>query len=102
LGPASQVHDASCFTRNPRIEEAPLQGELMLFDPASSKFYVLNRTMSFVWRRCDGAHDLPRMLAGLRDEFEGADAESAEADLRKALAELLELGLVVDSYGTSR
>ena len=85
------------FTRNPKIEEAPLQGELMLFDPESSKFYVLNRTMTFVWRRCDGAHNAESMLAGLQREFAEVEPAAAEADLRGALAELVSLGLVVDS-----
>ena len=57
------------FTQNPKIEEAPLQGELMLFDPETSKFYVLNRTMAFVWRRCDGSHTPEAMLEGLQREF---------------------------------
>lgn len=85
------------FTRNVRIEEAPLQGELMLFDPDASKFYVLNRTMAFVWRRCDGSHTLPGMLEGLQREFDDVPPSEAEADVRKALGELLSLGLVVDS-----
>lgn len=69
----------------------------MLFDPEGSKFYVLNRTMAFVWRRCDGAHTLAGMLEGLQAEFESVEPVSAEGDLRKALEELLALGLVVDS-----
>jgi hypothetical protein len=85
------------FTQNPRIEEAPLQGELMLFDPDSARFYVLNRTMAFVWRRCDGSHTPEAMLDGLRQEFADVDAAAAEADLRAALGELVSLGLVVDS-----
>lgn len=101
MAPASEVQGVSLFRRNPRIEEAPLQGELMLFDPEGSKFYVLNRTMAFVWRRCDGAHSLERMLEGLQAEFDGAEPAAAEADLRKALTELLELGLVVDSSGSA-
>ena len=85
------------FTQNPRIEEAPLQGELMLFDPDSARFYVLNRTMAFVWRRCDGSHSPEAMLEGLRQEFADVDAAAAAADLRAALGELVSLGLVVDS-----
>lgn len=98
---AADVHDSSLFARNPRIEEAPLQGELMLFDPEGSRFYVLNRTMAFVWRRCDGAHTLGGMLQGLRAEFDGVEPAVAETDLRRAVAELLGLGLVVDSSPAS-
>ena len=82
--------------RNPKVEEAPLQGELMIFDPASSRFFVLNRTMTFVWRRCDGAHGVKEMAEELRGEFSEVDRATAEGDLRKALGELASLGLVVD------
>jgi coenzyme PQQ synthesis protein D (PqqD) len=84
------------WRRNPKVEEAPLQGELMVFDPASSRFFVLNRTMTFVWRRCDGAHGIREMVDELRSEFSEVDRETAEGDLTKALGELASLGLVVD------
>jgi hypothetical protein len=82
--------------RNPEVEEAPLQGELMIFHPASSRFFVLNRTMTFVWRRCDGAHGVADMVDELRSEFSEVDRATAEGDLTKALGELASLGLVVD------
>ena len=89
--------DIQAYRRNPQIEEAPLQGELMLFDPGPSRFYVLNRTMAFVWRHCDGEHSLTRMVEGLATEFRGVERAAAEADLVKALEELRRLGLVIDS-----
>lgn len=84
------------WRRNPQVEEAPLQGELMIFDPKSSRFFVLNRTMTFVWRRCDGAHGVAEMVDELRSEFADVDRATAEGDLKKALGELASLGLVVD------
>ena len=92
-----EILDSRALRRNPKVEEAPLQGELMLFDPATSKFYVLNRTMAFVWRHCDGEHTLPRMLEALGAEFSGVEPAAARADLRRAIEELLSFGLVVDS-----
>jgi coenzyme PQQ synthesis protein D (PqqD) len=83
------------FRRNPGVEEAPLQGELMLFDPGTSKFFVLNGTMSFVWRRCDGEHTVESMLSDLPAEFQDVDQSAAEEDLRRALSELDSLGLLV-------
>lgn len=86
--------DSRLFRRSPSVEEAPLQGELMLFDPATSRFFVLNRTMSFVWRRCDGEHTVDGMLRELASEFDGVDAERAGEELRQALSELGSLGLL--------
>lgn len=81
--------------RNPSIEEAPLQGELMLFDPASAKFFVLNTTMAFLWRQCDGMKSLPEIATALVDEFDGVDPSTAANDLGTAANELSSLGLLL-------
>jgi hypothetical protein len=88
--------ELTSLRRSPKIEEAPLHGELMLFDGAAAKFFVLNRTMTFLWRHCDGKHSLSDVLAILRQEFADVEPETAETDLKKALQELVSLGLVVD------
>ena len=80
--------------KNPSIEEAPLQGELMLFDPASSRFFVLNATMAYVWRRCDALENVDALVGGLQEEFSGVDAAAARGDVERALEELLAAGLM--------
>jgi coenzyme PQQ synthesis protein D (PqqD) len=95
------VAEAAAYRRNPQVEEAPLSGELMLFDPARSQFFVLNRTMASIWRRCDGAHGLDAFLAGLQEEFAGVPVEAADEDVRRALEELVTLGLVTTAAGTA-
>lgn len=82
------------YQRNPKVEEAPLQGDLMLFDPEKSQFFVLNRTMAHLWRCCDGQSTLPGMIESLRIEFTGADDAPVETELKDALAQLVDLGLV--------
>ena len=82
--------------RNPAIEEAPLQEELMLFDPAQSKFFVLNPTMAFVWKGCDGATSLGDIATRLTEEFSGVELEVAMRDVHTAASELATLGLLVD------
>jgi hypothetical protein len=80
--------------RNPAVEEAGLQDELMLFDPSTSKFFVLNRTMAFTWKRIgDGVS--PRDIAlAIEAEFDGIDRAQAHADIQGAIEELIALGLV--------
>ena len=66
--------------RNPKVEEAPLSGELMLFEPATSRFFVLNRTMAFVWSRCDGGSTVDALLDALeRGELDAALTNTPEA-----------------------
>jgi hypothetical protein len=80
--------------KNPKIEEAPLQGELMLFDPATSRFFVLNRTMAYVWRQCDSVPAINALIDGLQEEFAEVEADAARKDVERALQELMEAGLV--------
>jgi PqqD family protein of HPr-rel-A system len=84
----------SAPSRNPGIEEAPLQEELMLFDPKSGRFYMLNPTMAFLWKRCDGTRVLSDIARELSGAFSGVDPDSAQADLDRALEELRSFGLV--------
>lgn len=88
------------FQRNPQIEEAPLQQEVMLFHPGSSQFYMLNSTMAYIWRNCAGASE-ESLIAGVAEHFEGVDADTAAGDVRKALDDLLSLGVLIDESGAS-
>jgi len=93
---ASQpVLESRAWRRNPKVEEAPLQGEVMLFDPESSKFFVLNRTMAFVWQQCDGERPVSAIVANLVEAFGDVDAATAQADVRQALEELASLQLIL-------
>ena len=81
------------YRRKPKIEEAPLQSDLMLFDPEKSQFFVLNPTMAFVWRHCDGT-SVDHLVESIRNEFSDADGNPVETEMREALSQLVELGLV--------
>jgi len=87
--------DLRNYRKNPRIEEAPLQQELMLFDPASSKFFLLNPTMALTWQRC-GKADNDALVEEIVSTFGGVDRSRAESDLRDAVRQLVQMGLLVD------
>ena len=87
------------FVRLRGVEEAPLSGELMLFEPETGRFFVLNRTMASVWRCCDGTHSVEQMIEGLKSDFEGVDVEAARVDVGRALEQLVSFGLVTESQG---
>jgi hypothetical protein len=82
--------------RNPGVEEAPLQNELMLFDPTTSKFYVLNGTMAFLWRHWDETKTSDELTSLLAGHYDGADHAAVSADVASAVSELKDLGLLVD------
>lgn len=89
--------DVRTLRRNPAVEEAPLQGEMMLFDAATSKFFVLNPTMAVTWQACDGSHSVEQIAEELSAKFSGIGADQAIADVSKAVEELRGLGLLIDA-----
>jgi hypothetical protein len=85
---------AELFRRNPKVEEAPLGADLMLFDPDKAQFYVLNQTMAYVWRNCEGEKSLERIVESVPRTFADADGRPVAAEMKAALDELLALGIV--------
>jgi len=85
------------YRRNPKVEESPLQSDLMLFDPVKSQFFVLNPTMAYLWRNCDGEKNLDAVLQSVPDEFCEADPQRVATEMKAALDELVSLGLVARS-----
>ena len=85
---------ANRYRRNARIEESPLQRDLMLYDPEKSQFFVLNATMAYLWKHCDGSKNLDDIIAGMPSSFDGVDPSRASDEARAAIEELKALGLV--------
>jgi hypothetical protein len=83
--------------RKAAIEEAPLQEDLMLFDPDRSQFFVLNRTMAFAWKKLDSTASVEDIAAGITETFAGVNLETALDDVRKAVDNLMALGLIEPS-----
>ncbi len=79
--------------RNPVLEEAPLQDELMLFNPVNSNFYVLNPTMAMTWKRIGSDTSVQQIATEIQSHFSGVTQEDAQSDVRKALQDLVVLGL---------
>ncbi len=60
------------FVQNPDVtlrEEDP-DGAL-LFNPDTNQIRVINSTGLFIWKRCDGKHDLHGLVTAMKDAFEG-------------------------------
>jgi hypothetical protein len=65
----------------------------LLFDPDLGAVRVLNGTALAVWKRLDGKRNLSRIVADLREEFEGID-EAAERQVAELLSALSAMGAV--------
>jgi hypothetical protein len=85
---------AERYHRNPKIEEAPLGSDLMLFDPAKSQFYVLNSTMAYLWKNCEGETNLDKIVASVPHDFALSEGAPIASEMKAALDELVALGMV--------
>jgi hypothetical protein len=78
------------------VIETDLENEFILLDPQTQEMFVLNETGRRIWRALPAREE---ML--VRSVLEAYDVprESAEADVRRLMAELLEARLVETSTG---
>jgi hypothetical protein len=82
------------YRRNPDIEAAPMQGESILFDPASNKFCLLNGTAAFVWEQLATPATIEHISQELCRHFDSAEPNRVEQDVREVLDRFVELLLV--------
>jgi PqqD family protein of HPr-rel-A system len=85
---------AMTFRRNPSIEAAPLQNELMLFNASTKKFCVLNSTAAQLWECLAEPRSTNELVSALRTQFK-TNGATVEEDVAKVMQELEGLGLVV-------
>ena len=82
--------------RNPKIEAAPLKDELLLFNGAANKFFVMNASAAFIWERLREPADEETLAAALCESFSGIGREQALADIRQAVRAMIDLGLLTE------
>jgi methyltransferase-like protein len=76
------------FSRNPKVEMAPMKGETVLFNPANNKFCVLNPTAAFIWQTLDQPRTLPEIAEAIAGHFANVDLARAEREAGVALDQL--------------
>ena len=83
--------------RSFRIPEAVLSrrigDELLVFDPVSGLYHVLNDTGADIWERLDRGEELATIASALAAHYE-VDAETARADVLAIIARLEEAKLI--------
>jgi len=67
-------HSADGF----ELEE--IDGEILLYSPASTRSVYLNSTASLIWRLCDGQQSVGQIIEQLKDAFPEAQ-DSIEQDV---------------------
>jgi hypothetical protein len=79
--------------KNPAIIWKNVQGETVLLNPISGKYYGLNRVGCAFWEKADGTRSLSEIAGLLHEEF-NADRERILNDLEDLMKTLADSGLV--------
>ena len=82
--------------QNPEIEASELNGELLLFNGATNKFFVMNSTAAFVWEQMKQPTGEQELASALCQHFNGTTKEQALADVKETLKNMKDLGLLLD------
>ena len=82
------------YRRTPGIEASPMQDESILFDPASNRFCLLNRTAAFLWERLETPATADELAAAVCEAFESPESMRVAQDVVRTLDRLTELQFV--------
>lgn len=83
-----------------RYVETEVDGELVLMNMATGRFFALEDSGLAIWRAIDGERDVAAIAAELAGQF-GTDAATVVSDSDEFLANLVEAGLV-EAHGAGR
>jgi Coenzyme PQQ synthesis protein D (PqqD) len=79
------------------VHARKLGDEWLLYDSQSEKVHILNPTAEYVWRLCDGNHDLEAIKAKLREAYEDINDEQLQSDLDQIIEEFEQIGVLQES-----
>ena len=83
------------YLANPDVvlrEEDPDGG--LLFNPDTNQIRVLNHTGLFVWKLCDGSHDLSAIVAGIQETYDGVPEDQVADQIKTYVDEMVSSGFI--------
>jgi hypothetical protein len=78
---------------NPDVQSTNMDGETVLLDLSTGRYYTLNRVGSVIWEQCTGHHTISDIQTVLCDRFDVA-SERALDDLVTLVTQLTQEGLL--------
>ena len=79
--------------QTPDVQGTTMDGETVLLDLSTGRYYTLNRLGSVIWELCTGHHTISDIHAVLSDRFDVAP-ERALDDLVTLVNDLIQEGLL--------
>ena len=87
------MRDRTVLRSSPDVQGTSLDGETVLLDLSSGRYYTLNRVGSVIWEHCTGDNTISDIQAVLCDRFDVAP-ERALDDLVTLVNQLVQEGLL--------
>lgn len=85
--------DKTVLRSSPDVQGTTMDGETVLLDLSSGRYYTLNRLGSVIWEHCTGIQTVREIHGVLCDRFE-VSPERALDDLMALANELIREGLL--------
>lgn len=85
--------DRTFLRPNPDVQGTTMDGETVLLDLSTGRYYTLNRLGSVIWEHCTGHNTISDIHAVLCDRFDVA-SERALDDLVALVNHLIQEGLL--------
>ena len=85
--------DRTVLRSSPDVQGTTMDGETVLLDLSSGRYYTLNRLGSVIWEHCAGQSTMADIHAAICERFEVA-SERALDDLVALANELIQEGLL--------
>jgi len=79
---------------SPDVQDANMEGETVLLDLRTGRYYTLNRLGSVIWEHCTGQRTISDIHERLCDRFEVA-SEQALDDLVALINQMVQEGLIL-------
>jgi hypothetical protein len=90
--------DRTILRPSPNVQGTSMEGETVLLDLSTGRYYTLNRLGSVIWEHCTGHSTISDIHAVLRDSFDVAP-EQALDDLVALANQLIQEGLLQQERG---
>lgn len=86
--------DRIVLRSSPDVQGTTMDGETVLLDLSTGRYYTLNRLGSVIWEHCTGQSTMTDIHAAICDRFDVAP-ERALVDLVALVNELIQEGLLL-------
>lgn len=85
---------SNTYRRGQGVEEAPMEGETLLYHAGEKKFCQLNETAAFLWSRLDQPRSVDEIARDMCESYEGVEFDQARADVQATVDELIRLSIL--------